>query len=100
VGGTTVIVEKRWLGPDQSLEVGAMEIDDDDSEIIEIGAMEVALLDSAGKDVLKQDAMLVEDYHSLWKALNKQENIAKEYSIKQDMFCWIGRLYAPEVSRK
>jgi len=99
VGGTTAIVEKPMLGPDQWLEIGAMEIDDDEYEVIEIGAMEIAKMDTVQKELLKQDALQDEDYIALCKATNKKENIAKEYSIDQELLCWKGRVYAPKATR-
>jgi len=77
VGGTTAMVEKPMLGPDQSLEIGAMETDDDEYEVIEIRAMEIAKMDPAQKELLKQDASQDEDYRELCKALTKGANIAK-----------------------
>jgi len=62
VEGTTAIGDEPVLGPDESLEIGAMKIDDDDYDDIEIGAMEIALLDTEEKESLKGDAMLNEEY--------------------------------------
>jgi hypothetical protein len=43
-GGTTAITTEPLLGPDQWLEIGAMEIQDEDFQEISIGAMEVETL--------------------------------------------------------
>jgi hypothetical protein len=61
-GGTTAISEKPMLGPDQWLEVGAMEIYDETLEYIDIGALEVTLLSSDQKEAIIQDAMLDKEY--------------------------------------
>jgi len=67
VGGTTAIVEKPMLGLDQWLEIGAMEIDDDEYEVIEIGAMEIAKMDTTQKELLNHDALQDKDYLALCK---------------------------------
>jgi len=100
VGGTTAIVDKTMLGPDQWLEIRAMEIDDDGYETVEIGAMEIAKMDQAQKESLKQEALQDEEYKALCKATVKGENISKDYSIDQDLLCWKGRVYAPKPTRK
>jgi len=81
------MVDKLMLGPDQWLEIGAMEIDDDEYETVEIGAIEIAKMDQAQKESLKQDALQDEEYTALCKATVKGENISKECSMDQDLLC-------------
>jgi len=100
VGGTTAIVEKPMLGPDQWLEIRAMEIDDDEYDVIEIGAMAIAKMDPAQKELMKQDALQDEDYRAWCTALTRGENITKEYSMDQGLLCWKRRVYAPKSTRK
>jgi len=45
VGGTSALVDKPLSGPEQWLEIGAMELDDDEYEVIEIREMEIAVMD-------------------------------------------------------
>jgi hypothetical protein len=73
VGGTTAMVEKPMLGPDQWLEIGAMEIDDDEYEVIDTEALEISKMDRAQKELLKQDALRDEDYITLCKAVTKEK---------------------------
>jgi len=57
-GGTTAITEKPMQGPDQWLEIGAMEIYDDTLEYIDIGALEITLLSADQKEAIIQDTKL------------------------------------------
>jgi hypothetical protein len=43
-GDETAIMEKPMLGPDEWVEVGAMEIYDDSMEFVEIAALDIVLL--------------------------------------------------------
>ena len=45
-------------GPDQWLEIGAMEIYDDTLEYIDIGALEITLLSADQKEAIIQDTKL------------------------------------------
>jgi len=99
-GGTTAISTEPLLGPDQWLEVGAMEIEDEDFQEICIGAMEVGLLLPEQKEKIINDAMLDERYRSICKLVKKGNNSDDNYEIVDDLLCWKGRLYAPEKTRK
>jgi len=99
-GGTTAIVEKPMLGPEQWLEIGAMEIYDETIECIEIGALEITLLSSEQKEAIKQDAKLDDEYIRLCKAVSKKENIDTNYAIKEDILTWKGRIYVPKGMKK
>lgn len=63
--GTTVITEKPMLGPDQWLEIGAMEIYDKSLEYIDVAALEIVLLSSDQQEALIQDAKLAGEYVQL-----------------------------------
>jgi len=56
-------------------------------------------MDTTQKELLKHDALQDKDYLALCKATKKGENIAKEYSIDQELLCWKGRVYAPKALR-
>jgi len=99
-GGTTVILEKAMLGPDQWLEVGAMEIYDETLEYIDIGALEITLLRSDQKEVIFQDAKLNDEYMQLCKEVSKGENIDANYTIQEELLAWKGRIYIPKAMRK
>jgi len=99
-GGTTAISEKPMLGPDQWLEVGAMEIYDDTLEYIDIGALEILLLSPDQKEAIIQDAKLDGEYLQICKAVSRKENVDANYSIKEDSLAWKGWLYVPKAMRK
>jgi len=61
-GATTVIVEKPLLGPEQWLEIGVLEIYQDDLQYIDIGTIEIAPLSSEEMEYIIQSAMLDEQY--------------------------------------
>jgi len=87
------------LGPDQWLEIGAMEIYDETLEYIGIGALEITLLSSDQKEAIIQDAKLDEEYMQLYKAVSKGENINAKYTIQEELLAWNGMVYAPKAMR-
>jgi hypothetical protein len=99
-GGTTAISEKPMLGPDQSLEVGAMEIFDDTYKYIEVGALDIALLSSDQKEAIIQDAKLDEEYTQLCKPVSMGENIDINHAMQDEVLTCKGRIYVPEAMRK
>jgi hypothetical protein len=99
-GGTTAISEKPMLGPDQWLEVGAMEIFDDTLEYIDIGALDIALRCSDQKETIIQDAKLDEEYTQLCKLVSKEENIDINHAIQDEVLTCNARIYVPEAMRK
>ena len=82
-GDTTANSEQPMLGPDQWLEVRAMEIYDETLKYIDIGALEITLLSLDQKEAFIQDAMLDEEYMQLCKAVSKEENVDSNYTIKE-----------------
>jgi hypothetical protein len=99
-GGTTAISEKPMLGLDQGLEVGAMEIFDETSEYIDIGALDVVLLSSDQKEAIIPDARLDDEYMQLCKAVSKGEMVDANYTIQEELVAWKGRIYIPKAMRK
>jgi len=100
VGGTTAIATEPLLGPEQWLEVGAMEIEDEEFQEINIGAIEVESLLPEQKQRINNDALADEVYKSIYKEVAKEKCIDKNYEIIDDLLCWKGRLYAPEKTRQ
>jgi hypothetical protein len=99
-GGTTAISEKPMLGPDQWLEIRAMEIYDESLEYIEIGVLEVALLSPDQKEAIIQDAKMDEEYMKICRAVSKGDNVDANYSSEEDLQAWKGRIYVPKAMRK
>jgi len=100
VGGTTAIKTEPLLGPEKWLEVGAMEIEDDESQEIYIGVMEVESLLPEQKQRIINDALADDLYKSICKEVAKGKNIDTNYELIDDFLCWNGRLYAPERTRE
>jgi hypothetical protein len=100
VGGTTAITTEPLLGPEQWLEVGAMEIEDDEFQEINIGAMEVESLLPEQKQRIINDALADDFYKSVCKEVAKGKYIDTNYELIDDLLCWKGRLYAPERTRE
>jgi len=92
-GGTTAIMETPMLGPEQWLEIGAMEIYDETLEYIEIGVLEVKLLSSKQKKSIIQDAKLDDEYVHICKVSWKGDSINSNYDNKEDILTWKGRIY-------
>jgi len=53
VGGTTALVEKPMIEPKEWLEIGPMDVDDDEYETINIRAMDIAKMDPAQKELFE-----------------------------------------------
>jgi len=98
-GGTTAITEKPALGPDQWIEIGAMEIYDDTLESIDIAALDIAPLSADQKEAIIQDARLDKEYIQLCNAVSKRENVDVNYTIPEDVLTWKGKIYVPKGMR-
>jgi hypothetical protein len=96
VGGTTAITTEPLLGPEQWLELGAMEIKDLDFTKIDIGVKEIELLLPEQKKRIISDAMLGKHYSSIYKGLTTGKNSDSNYEIIDDLLCWKGWLHALE----
>jgi hypothetical protein len=88
------------LGPEQWLEVGAIEIEDDDFQEISIGAMEVESLLPEHKQRIINDALLDEDYKNRGKGITKGDSVDTYYEIIDDLLCWKGSVFAPAKTRE
>jgi hypothetical protein len=86
----TIIDKEQWL------EVGAMEMDSEQYESIQISAMEDELLLPEAKERIKEKAILDEKYRELCKQVTKGGNIDKDFSITNELRCWKNRIYVPE----
>jgi len=93
-------MEKPLLGPEQWLEVGAMEIEDDDYVTIDIGALDIDLLIPARTEGIILDAKLDDQYLGICRAIAKSNTVDKSYSIEDNLLCWKGRIYAPKRTRE
>jgi len=76
------------LGPDQWLEIGAIEVYDDTLEYIDIPALDITLLSSDRKEAIKEDSKLDKEYVKLCKAVMKGENVDNNYAIQEDVLTW------------
>jgi len=99
-GGTTSATNPSMLDKEQWLEVGAMQLDGEEYEEIQISAMEVELLLPEAKERIKEKALLDELNRKLCKQVTKGENIDKWFSIKDELLCWKNRIYVPEKLRQ
>jgi hypothetical protein len=94
--GTTSATSQTMLDKEQWLEVGAMELDLDGYESIQILAMEVDLLLPQARESIKEKAMLNEKYRELCKQVTIGGNIDKSFSITDELVCRKNRIYVPE----
>jgi hypothetical protein len=94
-GGTTSATNQTMLDKEQWLEVGAMEIDLDGYESIQISAIEVDLLLPEARERIKEKAMLDDKYRELCKQVLIGGNIDKSFSITNELLCWKNRIYVP-----
>jgi hypothetical protein len=80
--------EKSMVGPDQWLEIGALEIYEDTLEYIDISALGITLLSSDQKEGIKENSKLDKEYVQLCKAVTKGENVDDNYAIQEGAFTW------------
>lgn len=98
-GRTTARGDVTLLKKKQSLEIQATDSDDEDCDIINIGAMEVELLLPEAKEMTVEKAMLDDDYGNAYKQVSTGKISDKEYSIQDGILCWKNRVYAPKGLR-
>jgi hypothetical protein len=94
--GTTFATSQTMLDKEQWLEVGAMELDLDGYESIQILAMEVDQLLPQARESIKEKAMLDEKYRELCKQVTIGGNIDKGFSITDELLSRKNRIYVPE----
>jgi hypothetical protein len=99
-GGTTLVTNQTMLDTEQWIEVGAMEMDLDRYESIQISAIEVALLISEAREKIPEKAMLNEKYRELGKQVTIGGNIDKSFSITNEPLCCKNRIYVPQGLRQ
>ena len=99
-GGTTVAGQQTLLPEEQWVEMGAMQLDDDNREEINIGAILVEQLLPAAKERIKEKALLDEDYTAICKQLSSGGKIDEHYKIRDDELCWKNRLYVSNRLRE
>jgi len=99
-GGTTSATSQPMLDKEQWLEVGAMELDSEEYEVIKISAMEMELLLPEAKERIKEKARLDDKYKEICTQVIKGGNIDKSFTITDDLLCWKNRIYVPEGMRQ
>jgi len=99
-GGTTAAGQQTLLRKEQWVEIGAMQLDHDELEVIHIGALEVEKLLPEAMECIKEKALLDEDYVAICKHRSSGVNVDMNYGIRQDLLCWKNRVYAPNGLRK
>jgi len=95
-GGTTSATEQIMLRKEQWLEVGAMQLEEESVETIQLSALDIETLLPEEKTSIQEKAMLDGNYREICKQVVKQGNIDKGYTIKEDLLCWKNRVYMPE----
>jgi hypothetical protein len=99
-GGTTAAGQQMLLRKEQWVEIGAMQLDDDDCEGIDIGAIAIDQLLPEANERIKEKALLDEDYIAICKQLSSGGRIDEHYGIKGDLLYWKNRLYVPKGLKK
>jgi len=94
-GSTTAAGQQTLFSKEQWLQEGDMQLDNDDIEVIRIGAMEVEQLLPGAKEHNNEKALLDEDYMAIYNQLSSGETIDKGYVIQDDSICWKNTVYAP-----
>jgi transposase InsO family protein len=82
------------------VEIGAMQINENDQEQIFIGALAIEQLLPEAKERIKEKALLDEEYVSSCKQRSKGAISDEHYAIKDNLLCWKNRLSVPKGLRK
>jgi hypothetical protein len=77
-----------------------MQLDNDDREEINFGAMAVERLLPEAKGRIKEKAMLDEDYVAICAQFSSGGKIDESYEVKDYLLYWKNRVYAPKGLRK
>ena len=92
--GTTVAGNQTLLRKEQWLEVGAMEIEDDQYEVLKIAALKLDLLLPEAKQRIKDKALLDEQYRKICQRVACQHDaIDVNFSIKENLLCSKSQIY-------
>jgi len=73
-----------------------MQIEDDDIECINLGAMDIEKLRPEAKEHIKQTVMLDHNYTAICTQISSGGTVVKENGIHNEILCWKNRLYVPE----
>jgi len=100
VGGTIAVMVRQLWGPDQWLEIGAMEINTKVYEQIKIPAriVSTSLLEPNAK--ITSDKVPDDEYKNICQPITMGERIDEHYEIWDELLRWKGRPYAPLGSTK
>jgi len=89
------------LQKEQWLEVGAMQIDDEQHyDMTQISALEIELPLPETKERTKEKALIDDKYQEICNKVSTEGNVNKEYTIGDDILCWKNRFYVPEGLRQ
>jgi len=91
-GGSTSATNQTMMDKENWLEVGAMELDLEEYETIQISAIEVDLLLPEAKERIKEKALLDDKYKELCKQVMREGNINKSFWIINELRCWKKRI--------
>jgi hypothetical protein len=98
-GGTPSALNQRMLSKDRWLEIGALEVDQEVFQNIDIGAIEVELLLPEAKERNKQKALLDEKYLEICRRVHEGKAQDDHFTIADDLLCWKKRIYVPKKLR-
>jgi hypothetical protein len=88
------------LWKEQFVEIGAMQLDDDDRQEIGIAAVAIKQLLLEAKEMIEENALLDENYVAFCRHLTSRGKVDERYEIKDDLLCWNNRFDAPRRWRK
>jgi hypothetical protein len=99
-GGTTAAGQQTLLRKEQRVEIGAMQLDDNNRDEIIKGAIAIEQLLPEAKERIKEKALCKDDYIVICNQLSSGGKSDAHYEIKDDLLCWNNRLYVPKGFRK
>jgi len=88
------------ISKEQWLEVGALELEEDQFGIIDIGAMEVETLLPEAKERIIQKAELDPKYREIRSKVQSEEHEDRHFSMDSNMLGGMNRIYVPEKLRE
>ena len=95
-GGTPAAGPQTLLRKEQWVDIGTMQLDNNNPKEINIGAIAIEQLLPEAKERIKENALLDEGYIAICKLLSSGGKIDEHYEIQDRLLCWKNRLYSPK----
>ena len=98
-GGTISATHQTVLRKEQWFAVGAMPLQNDDVETIQLSVLDIEALLPEANASIQEESMHDNHHREVCKHVASQWKVNQEYAIKDDLLCDKNRIYVPEGMR-